>query len=292
MAFDVKALPNYVAQNSKELLVKAYAGSKTADLLTMLVDVVGPKTLNMVSTDAQLQDGKNCGWNPQGDTVFSQRTITPEVLKVNNAFCPQDLIDKYLVHEIRVGAGKETMPYEQAIAEGYVASVAEQIEGRIWVNDEDSAGGLLGLARDDAAVIKPEAVAGAYNAIKAVYMAIPSKIINKADTVIFVGQDTFREYVQDLIAANLYHYNPSDVTMEYVLPGTATRVIGVPGLDGTKKIFAGRLSNMFLATDLASDRDEFKFWFSEDADEFRLKIRFSLGVQYAFSDEIVLGGIA
>ena len=40
------------------------------------------------------------------------------------------------------------------------------------------------------------------------------------------------------------------------------------------------------------DEEVFKLWYSDDNQEFRLAIRAIAGVQYAFSDRVVLGTIA
>lgn len=291
MAFDVKTLPDYVQQNANELIVKSVATGKTVEMLTLLADVVGPRSINKLTASAVFQDGKGCGFNPSGDAYLSQRVLTPRILKVNEEFCPDVLIDKYTASLVNVGAGRENLPYETQVANEIVASVNEQLETMIWQGDSENGvafDGFIKLMQADTDVIKLKDIAGAYNALKATYMAIPSSIISKSDTVIFCGEDTFRAFIQDLIAANLYHYNPSDVNMEYVLPGTGTRVIGVAGLNETGKIVATRLSNLFYGTDLMTDKDEWKLWFDEGDDIFKLKIKFAAGVQYGFGEEIVM----
>ncbi len=44
---------------------------------------------------------------------------------------------------------------------------------------------------------------------------------------------------------------------EFVLPGTTIKVIAVAGLNGTNKVYAMRLSNMFLGTDLLNEEEKF-----------------------------------
>ena len=73
-----------------------------------------------------------------------------------------------------------------------------------------------------------------------------------------------------------------------MLPGTDIKVIGVNGLNGKHRIVAGSKYNMFYGFDIDSTDREFKFWYSEDNDEYRLRIVFNAGVQVAFPNEVVI----
>ena len=107
-----------------------------------------------------------------------------------------------------------------------------------------------------------------------------------------MGADYFRSLVQDLVAANLYHYDDNDGEMETILPGTNIKVYGVHGLDGTKKIVAGPRDEMFYGVDFENDEEVFDLFYSKDNREFRLAVEFACGVQYAFGDHMVLGAEA
>lgn len=293
----VTSLPAYVEQQRLPLISKSVLGSKTAGLLTLQAGVKGPTAVNLLATDVELSDGKACGWSDKGSSTLSQRKIEPVIAKVNMSFCDKALSGKWAQSQIRIAAGQAVLPFEEEFVNGVVEDVKAKIETMLWQGDADGdqteCDGLLTIMADDSTVIDVAIPQGtsAYNAIKAVYAKIPAEAL-KYDTVIFVGSDLFRDYVQDLVAANLYHFNPSDATGEYTLPGSAVRVIGVDGLNGTHKIVAGRLSEMFYGTDFMNDEEVFDFWYSRDNQEFRLAISFSAGVQYAFGDHIVLGDIA
>ena len=124
-------------------------------------------------------------------------------------------------------------------------------------------------------------------AIKAVYMAIPVEVLDGASIV--VGMDTYRTYVMELTEKNLFHYNPVvDAANELVMPGTTTKVIGVPGLNGTKRIFAMDLArNVFYGTDMENDQEKFIFKQDEKQGNHYLIINFNAGVQVAFPDQVV-----
>ena len=127
--------------------------------------------------------------------------------------------------------------------------------------------------------------------IMAVYNAIPEKVLDGAS--ILVGSDTFRKFIQELVAKNYYHYSGENLNGEIMLPGSQVKVIAVNGLNGTDKIVAGQLDkNFFYGCDMMNDEEKFELWYSQDFREFRLAIEFNAGVQVAFPDEVVLGAKA
>ena len=48
----------------------------------------------------------------------------------------------------------------------------------------------------------------------------------------------------------------------------------------------------YCKVDMMDDAEKFEMWYSKDFDEYRLAIQYNLGVQFAFADELVVGGIA
>lgn len=292
MAVILTGLTEYVEQRRLPLIKEAVLKSKTASLITPQTDVKWKAALNLVSTTAVLQDGAECGFNAEGDTALSQRVITAPTIKVNQSFCQKNFLKYWTGYEVRVAAGAENLPFEEYFTSLIVDEVKAENEKMIWQgNDRVGVEGFLAIMDADESVVKATADASAYNAIKNVYLAIPEKVLDKA--VIFVGADTFRSFIMEMVDKNLYHYSADGYpTEEFVFPGTNTKVIAVNGLNATKKIVGARLENLFLGTDMMDDAEKFEMWYSKDFDEYRLAIQYNLGVQYAYGDEIVVGGIA
>lgn len=296
----VTSLPKYVEQHILPLISKSVLGSKSAGMFNLLTGVKGDTALNLLATDVTLQSAKTCGWNADGTTTLSQRSVKPAYLKVNHNFCDKQLLNTWANYEVKVAAGQKTLPFEEDFVNGIVEQVKEQIEKMIYQGTkakEDEFEGLISILTDDTTVVKVNKTAGtsAYEAIKAVYASMPEEVVSKDDAVILVSAGIFRQFIQELVSANLYHFEPNDADGEYKLPGTNLRVISVNGLNGVADsdiIIGARLSNLFYATDLQGDEEKFELWYSQDNREFRLVIEFIAGVQYAFGDEIVLGKIA
>lgn len=295
MAINVTALNNYVEEKRLPLIAKSFLRGKTIDLVQLETGVKQDTALNLVSASVKFGDGASCGWNPTDGVALSQRLLKPTFLKINQAFCDKDLLKKWASYEVKLAAGREQLPFEESFMEEIANAINESIEKLVWQgdskNDNEPDGYLKILETVGSGVVSTTWSAGtsAYNKIKAVYNKIPANIIDKEDTVIFVGEETYREFIQDLVAANLYHFSPDYKAGEYMVPGTSIRVIAVNGLNGTGKVVAGRLSNFYYGVGEPDDKDTFDFWYSKDNREFRLAAYFAIAVQVAYPNEIVLG---
>ena len=295
MAINVTALNNYVEEKRLPLIAKSFLRGKTIDLIQIETGVLQDTALNLVSASVVFGDGASCGWDPTDGVALSQRFLKPTFLKVNQAFCDKDLLKKWASYEVKLAAGREQLPFEEKFMEEIANAINESIEKLVWQgdtsNDNEPDGFLKILEAGGSGVVSVTWTAGtsAYNKIKAVYNKIPANIVDKEDTVIFVGEETYREFIQDLVSANLYHFSPDYKAGEYMVPGTSVRVIAVNGLNSTGKIVAGRLSNFFYGVGAEDDKDTFDFWYSKDNREFRLAAYFAIAVQIAYPNEIVLG---
>ena len=237
MAINVTALNNYVEEKRLPLIAKSFLRGKTIDLIQIETGVLQDTALNLVSASVTFGDGASCGWNPTDGVALSQRILKPTFLKINQAFCDKDLLKKWASYEVKLAAGREQLPFEEKFMEEIANAINESIEKLVWQgdssNDNEPDGFLKILETVGSGVVSTTWTAGtsAYNKIKAVYNAIPANIIDKEDTVIFVGEETYREFIQDLVAANLYHFSPDYKAGEYMVPGTSIRVIAVNGLN-------------------------------------------------------------
>lgn len=294
MALDLNSLPLYVEQRRLPLIKEAVLKAKSASLFNLQTDVKTSAAINLVSVNPTIQAG-GCGWNDAGEAKLSQRVINTGLMKINQSFCERDFLKYWTGYEVKVGVGAETLPFEEYFTSLIVEEVKAGVEKMIWQGDKDSEDatinhfdGILKVVADTDAVVPVIAEgAGAYDAIKTVYMSIPEKVLDKA--VIFVGADVFREFMQEIVEKNFYHYAANGMPVEeFVLPGTNTKIIAVNGLNGTGKIVAANPMNLFYGCDMMNDTEVFDLWYSKDFREFRLAIQFNAGVQVAFTDEVVV----
>jgi hypothetical protein len=312
MAFNVSALADYTEQNEALLVTSSVLGAKTASLIksagNVMVGVKSSETINIMDTDAIFQSGASCGFNASGSTTFTQRTVTVGKIKVNESLCPKDLEAKYLQKALPTGSMYDSIPFEQEFSEKKAKRIAAQLETALWNGDTSSVNvnlnkfdGIIKLVGAASGVVDantstyisgaPLASITAANVVSifdGVYKAIPATIVSYDDVVIFCGMDTFRTYTIALKNSNLFHYQVDvKADNEFVLPGTSIRVVAVQGLNGTNDVFAMRLSNLFLGTDLLNEEEKFEIFYAKEADQVRFVSEFKMGVNFAFPDEIV-----
>lgn len=293
---NVNSLSDYVEEKRLPLIAKSFLTGKTVDLVMLETGVKQDTALNLLTSNVEFGDGAACGWNPTAGVVLSQRVLHPVFLKINQAFCEKNLLKKWASYEVNLAAGRETLPFAEKFMDEIAKGIQKKIEDLIWngdsynnPNEPDGFIKILEVAGTSVDVATESLTA--YNAIKAVYNAIPASIIDKEDTVIFVGEDTYREFIQELVAANLYHFDPDYKDGVYRLPGTSIRVIAVNGLNGAAHytIVAGRLSNFFYGVGAEDDAETLDLWYSKDNREWRLACYFAISAQIAFPDEVVYG---
>lgn len=292
-------LPAYVEQRRLPLIKEAVLKAKSASLFNLQTDIKTDAALNLLSTDVQFGDGLTCGWDEAGTQTLSQRILKTGNIKINMAYCDKAMLKYWTQYAVKVAAGQKTLPFEEDFVNAVVENVKEAIEIAIWQGDTASEtnnlkyfDGLLKiLGAADGVVDVVITGASAYDDIMTVYNAIPEKVLEGAS--ILVGADTFRKFVNELVAKNYYHYSGENLNGEIYLPGSQVKVIAVNGLNGTDKIVAGQLDkNFFYGVDMMNDEEKFELWYSQDFREFRLAIEFNAGVQVAFPDEVVLGAKA
>ena len=282
MAYNVTALGTYVQENKDIILKDIVFGGEYGNTIPLMTKQLGIKTTEKIhpsTLEAVLQDvSGECGFNPQGDLNISERSITTKQKKVNMEFCLEKLLGKFAEYTVRVGANQDALPFEAEIIDGLVKSINKQVEKDVWTD----------LITNTDAQLTVASTGTAYERVMAVYMALPEAVLE--DAVIFVSPATFREYVNDLVNKNFYHYNPADGDLEEIfIPGSGVKVRKALGLAGQTDdvIFGTSPKNMIYGTDFMDNKEEIKAWFSDDNDTYRIKVRFNYGANVAFPDLVV-----
>lgn len=299
MAITFGNLTKYVEERRLPLIAEATLKSATVPYLSLQPDVKTSSKLNLLSTTVKFQDGLVCNWTGGSSQELSQREIKTGAIKIEMEYCTRALANYWAQYQVRVAADPGALPFEEEFVNGILKSVEETKEKALWQGN--TAGSVENLkyfdgflkiidAEPDKVEVDTASLTTVYDKVKAVYAAIPAKAFERGEVQIFMGSDDYRTLVQELVTANLYHYNPGDAgkVNEYMLPGTDIKVIGVNGLNGTHRIVASSKENMFIGFDLEGADKEFKLWYSEDNDTYRLRIVFNAGVQVAFPNEVVI----
>lgn len=290
MAINVNALPEYIEVNKDELFVKAVAGTKTLDYIEVMGGVKGKAALNYLDSTVVLGDGENCGWNPQGEDTFSQKYIETKLIAINKEFCWKTLRNKWLNYDLSIAAGRETLPFEQKIAESNMAAIKKEVEKMVWQGNETvGLDGLLAQMADDEAVVKVSGGTDTVEKVEAVIAAIPGAALEKGVNV-FLSWTDFRAYVAAKNASCCGNMPIIDAAVaELVYAGDSRiKLVPVAGLEGTGKIVAATYDALVYGTDIEDADAIYRMWFDEKEDKFMFKVLFNAGTAVKYSDEVVL----
>ena len=302
MAIDVTKLPAYTEEHRLPLLRNAVVGNRTAQEFNLYTGLKGKTALNLLNTTVTFGDGSSCGWNEAGKSEMSQRTIEPGYIKVNMSFCDKALLKTWANYSVRIAAGQKTLPFEEDFMAGVIDGIKANLEKAMWQGDVSSGDANLNKFNGMIKILKDASVAGTYTVqtsdsvstiINKTYNLIPSAAYEKGEVVMFVGYDTYRAYIQELIAnGNLVITNVvQDVAMptSVLIPGSNVRVIPVGGLDNQNvKAVASYRDNFIYGVDLTGDEEKLDMWYSQDNREFRLAVEFLAGVQVAYPDMVAV----
>lgn len=290
MAINVSTLPDYIQANRDELFVKAIASTKTLDYIESMLGVKGKAALNYLDSTVVLADGETCGWNPQGDDTFTQKTVSTKLVTVNKEFCAKQMRSKWMSYDLSLAAGRENLPFEQKIADSNVAAIKKAVEKLIWQGDTSlGIDGLLKQIKAEESAIKVNGGTTILDKVGKVIAAIPAGALEKGVNV-FMSYTDFRSYVEAKNAECCANMPIIDANVDYLVYAGDSRIKLVPvaGLEGTNKIVAAPYDALVYATDVEDSEGIFKMWFDEKEDKFLFKVLFTAGTAVKFPDETVI----
>lgn len=293
------ALKNYVDASKSELVSNAIFSAKSTRLMQLQTGVKNVTPIVRMENEVVFQDGSECGFNAQGATTFTNRNLDPAFVKVNMSWCDKDLLKTWAAYTVAVGAGRETMPFEEKTTSNLINKIGEKLEKVIWQgdttgSDPDIMNGLYTMIESDitnsvipAANVQQKGTDTVFERCTKLFNALPANIGD--NTAILMSTANFRTLVSDVLIANNYNM-VVDYTENYelVLPHTNIKVYGVAGLDGVDALIATPLENLYYGVDAEDDAEVFDFWYSKDDKLFKFDCEFAAAVQYAIPENIFI----
>lgn len=293
MALNVSGLTDYVNVHKDELLVKAAADSKTIRFVDIMPGVKSEDAIPYLSSTVVFDDGSKCGFDAKGDDVFSERKIKTSAVKVNKKFCWKEFEKKFANYQLLWQAGRETLPFEEKIANANLEAIQKELENVIWNGDTAITmdGFLKQISEIDSAstiAVTGVTTGSSYtDIIKAVVKAIPGAALKKGVNL-FLSHTAFNGYIAEQnenCCANRPVIDAAVETLKYVGDSRIT-LIPVEGLETSGAMVAASKDALVYATDLEGSEGEYKMWYSEDNDDFRLRVLFRAGTALRWPDEI------
>lgn len=304
MALNVTGLSSYTNQNGMDLITKSVLSGVTAKYANIQTGIKSTDTINIMDTTLNLLAG-GCGFTSGTNSVpLTQRNLSVCSLKVNENICVETLEAYYTQHQLKAGsAGAEVIPFEVLYSDKKTLDLSQINEKLIWQGaatasgnlsmcgnsfTQNTAGSINGLTGYTASsVTVNNVVAIVNNMITNLYTS--AEDVLGEELVLFCSNAIFNLYVQAMQASGTNYFNNGlDVSKgELIIPATNIKMIATVGLSGTSKMVLTFAKNMYIGTDLMSDSETLKIWYSEDNAEVRVSAKWKIGANFAFPSQVV-----
>lgn len=313
MATTTSITTTYAGEFAGKYVAAALLPSPTLanDLITKKQNVKYKDVLKRVALNDIVKDA-SCDFTATSTVTLTERILQPKELQVNLNLCKSDFRSDWEAEQMGFSAHDNLPPTFQEFLIAHVAEkVAAKNETNIWQGDESNTGeydGFETLLAEDANLVAAQEITGttvtASNAteeLNKIVNAVPSTLYGRDDLRIYVSNNIFRAYVQELggygangLGAAGYENKGA---MWYSTGGNlfvgGIPIVMCPGMSDDTAICT-TIDNLYFGTGLLSDHQEVKVLDMAELDgsqNVRVVMRFTAGVQYANVEDIVTYGI-
>ncbi len=243
-----------------------------------------------------------CDFTSAGNITLTERIIQPEEFQVNNEFCLTPFVSDWEAVSMGYSAyDKIPAKFSDFLIAHVAKEVAQKTEQNIWQGANATAGefdGLVTLAQADANTVKITGTtvtnANVVAEMAKLIDAAPSAIYGKEDLKLYVSQNVAQAYIRALGGfANVTNGIDNKSQMWYSgqeLSFDGVQVFLAEGMADNTMMLA-QTSNLYFGTGLLNDMNLVKTLDMADLDgsqNVRVIMRFTAGVQYGISEDIVV----
>lgn len=281
MGFSFGNLSAYTDELSFELVSKAVLQTDLMSEISVRTGLqAGTVAINLF--DGTLEVGNlTCGWNPLGTASLSQVDLCIRDKQVKMDLCPNDLRAYYTSELMRGGAYQESIPFEQVIADYYVARIKKYNEEYLISGDGTCNGIKQQIATASGATLAGTASWTSTTALSLaqdMFDAIGQEVQDRDDLILVLSPARYNILVRSLVAANYYHYDSVQGNVVAEIPGTTMKAVKSAGLVGSNYMCAGPAEFIVAGTGLTDDMSQFRFFYDQGQDVVKLLAKWRIGV--------------
>lgn len=300
MSFNPQSLETYVQDASREIATKAVTEAKTASLLisagAVTAGVKGSALILTMEADTQFQDGSACGRSPLGGVTLGDIKVAVAPIKDEQDFCNKTLYNSWFSQMLAKGQNPETetldASFAQSIMDNRAAKIAEGNEKLLWQGDTALTGannmkyidGILKQVSGNTELV--ETGSDIVAKLQSLYKQYNVTVRKQADFRIFIGEDMYDDYLIALSNANKFKEGAVGT-----LEGTTAKFEVVPGLNGTGKVVASRISNFHLGIDGTDDSHKAELRYSMETKKWYQDFHWAIGVKVIYADQVYVATI-
>lgn len=294
----------YAGESAGKYIAAALFSGVTleSNAITIKPNIKTKEIVKKMAIDSLVADA-TCDFTDAGNVTLTERTLEPKELQVNLELCKSDFTADW--EAISMGySAFDTLPpnFQEYLISEVLKLVAESNESSIWHGVQATSGqfaGFVVLATADADVVDVVGTTVTSSNVIAelgkVVDAIPAKILNTPDLVIWISPNVYRAYTRALGGFGTAGLGAAGINNEGTvglkpLDFEGVRLFVANGLTANY-MMAGQISNFWFGTGLMSDQNEVKVLDMADLDgskNVRFALRYTAGVQYGIGSEVVL----
>lgn len=295
MAYNLAGLTNnYVDEIKNDYIIKTITQGTTASLMKVQTGVKSAETINIIATRGVWQGKTACNPTASGTTTLTQRELTVGGVSVILEWCEESLETYSTQTRMKQGSTYTDLTFRTQILDDVKQNILADKEVAIWQGDTTAGSAylnkfdglikIIGASSPVTATPVAWSVANSRTAVQNALTAITADMYTAGNLKMFMGQTEARDYRLKLGMDNLYHLTGEDAKL--YAENSDIEIVPVAGLNGTKKVYVMSPDNMFLGTDMEGEDEKFDLKVLEN-EKLRLTVKFKLGVQVAFPDQIV-----
>lgn len=300
--FDVAAIGTYVDEQSTDIIQDLVLGSNLVSRIQVMEGVKGSEKIKLMKMDIPLQSADACGRTPDGDIIFTDKTITVAPVKIDMSVCNKTLKGTWAQMLLALGqrAEKENLPLEDVIAAYVVKTGRLKNQNLMFKGDTTSTNpdlvyydGFVKKWLADANMyhvdfIGAMDVTNAFARFQALANAIPTVLLDNGINPEIICSRADAQLVINNIYNDKDYASSIEVSREggeisFVLPTTGVTVRSYPQL-ATGQVFAVPYEFMFFGTDLEGDIDEFWLKYEDIQEKIFFGAEWATGVQYVLPE--------
>jgi hypothetical protein len=300
MAFNPENLTPFDIDAQREIATKAVTEAKTASLLisagAVTAGVKDSAVIRTMEVDTVFQDGSDCGRSPIGNTTLGDIKGKVAHIKDEQDFCPKTLYGTWFSQKIAKGQNpeKETLDndFVTSIMNQRAAQIAEGNEVLLWKGDSALTGStnlkyIDGILKQVSANVElTETGANLIEKLQSLYKQYDVVLRRKEDFRVFIGEDLYEEYLIELDAMNKFREGNANG-----IQATPAKFEVVPGLNGTRKVVATRISNLHLLMDGTDDSHKAEFEYMKESKKFAQDFHWAIGVKVLKASEVFVATV-
>jgi hypothetical protein len=300
--FDVAGLGTYVDEQSTDIIEELVLGGNLVSRIQVMEGVKGSEKIKLMKMDTPLQSAEACGRTPDGDIIFTDKTITATAVKIDMSVCNKTLKGTWAQMLLALGkrAEKENLPLEDVISafivkRGRLKNQDLMFKGNTASTNPDLVyyDGFIKKWNADTLMYQVPftgamSVTNAFARFQALANAIPTVLLDNNITPEIIcsradAQLVINNIYNDKDYASSIEINRDGGEISFVLPTTGITVRSYPQL-ATGQVYAVPYEFMFFATDLEGDIDEFWLKYEDLQEKIYFGTEWGTGVQYVYSD--------